>query len=200
MDDERLKAVEEKLALDPNNIGFLTEASHHYHRLAMEGDSLAFKKAEDAVRKILGQDSTNVEALSILGSLLVIKAKSSSSLPKRIWYAISAARKLDRAVRIDPTNPSARTIRAFTSLVLPSFLKRIKRAIEDFEYLIEMKRNDPKKLPDEMMPKVYFNLGLAYAKSGNRKRAIEVLRSVVSLFPDTRECTRAKNLIARLER
>lgn len=200
MDDSRLMMVEEKLALDPDNIGLLIEVCRHYHRLAMEGDKSAFQKTEDAIRRILSLDSRNAEALSISGSLLVIKARSSSSVAKRIWYAIFAARKLDRAVRADPTNPSARTIRAFTALVLPSFLRRLKRAIEDFEYLIDMKKNDPKKLPDEMMPKIYFNLGLAYAKSGNRTRAIEVLNNLVSIFPDTRECARAKNLIARLER
>lgn len=200
MSQMTLKAIEEKMAIEPDNIELLIKACHHYHRLAMEGDCSAIDKAENVIKRILSLDSRNAEALSISGSLLVIKARSSSSWVKRLWYAMTAARRLDRAVRIDPSNPSARTIRAFTGLVLPSFLKRLRKAIDDFEYLIDLKTNDPKRLPDEMMPKVYFNLGLAYAKSGNRRRALEVLDNLVKLFPDTRESLRAKNLMARLER
>lgn len=195
----RLDELERRLKLDPDNMKLLLEASRYYHRLAMQGNSEAFAKAERSISRILKRDKRNVEALSIAGSLLTIKARRSSSLPKRIWYSIIAARKLDRAVRLDPTNVSARTIRAFTALVLPSFLKRLRTAADDFEYLIEVKSNDPRSLPDEMMPKVYFNLGLAYAKIGDKDRATDVLSQVMELFPGTREHNRAKSLLARIK-
>lgn len=194
-----LDTIEERLRLDPDNLRLLLQASRYYHRFAMQGSDEAFNRAEHSTAKILKFDKNNVEALSIAGSLLTIKARRSGSLLKRIWYSIVAARKLDRAVKLDPTNISARTIRAFTALVLPGFLKRLKTAAEDFEYLIEVKSKHPASLPDEMMPKVYFNLGLAYAKIGDRDRATEVLSLVMEQFPGTREHNRAKSLLAKLK-
>ncbi len=194
-----LDQIEERLRIDPDNVKLLLEASRYYHRLAMQGSSEAFTKAETSITRILKRDKENVEALSIAGSLLTIKARRSSSLLKRIWYSIIAARKLDRAVKLDPTNISARTIRAFTALVLPGFLKRLRTAAGDFEYLIEAKSNNPRSLPDEMMPKVYLNLGLAYAKIGDNDRASDVLSLVMKRFPGTREHNRAKSLLAKLK-
>ncbi len=195
----RLSQLEDQLELDPDNVNLLLEASRYYHRFAMQGSDEAFNKAERSIARILKFDKNNVEALSIAGSLLTIKARRSGSLLKRIWYSIIAARKLDRAVKIDPTNLSARTIRAFTALVLPGFLRRLKTAAEDFEYLIDVKSHHPASLPDEMMPKIYFNLGLAYAKIGDSDRASKVLSFVTENYPGTREHNRAKSLLAKLK-
>ena len=75
----------------------------------------------------------------------------------------------------------------------------LQTAAGDFEYLLEIKSEDPSRLPDEMMPKVYLNLGLAYAKMGIHGRAREVLSVVTAKFPETRECHRAESLIAKIE-
>jgi tetratricopeptide (TPR) repeat protein len=190
--------VEEGLEQDPGNLDLLLQASRYYHRQAMQGDEQALDRADLSVKRLLQVDKVHVEALSIAGSLLTIRARWSGSLVKRIWYSIRAARKLDKAVKLDPENISARTIRAFTALVLPGFLRRLRTAIDDFEYLIRMKDEDPSLLPDEMMPKVYLNLGLAYAKLRDRERAKEVLRFVVDEYPATREHNRAKSLLAKL--
>jgi tetratricopeptide (TPR) repeat protein len=195
----QLKQVEEALDRDPENRDLLIEISRHYHRQAMQGDDEAFGKANRSIERLLGIDKKHVEGLAIAGSLLTIKARRSGSLMKRIWYSMAAARKLDKAVKLDPSNVTARTIRAFTALVLPGFLRRIRTAAVDFEYLIEMKQEDPSLLPDEMMPKVMLNLGLAYAKMRERERATEVLSVVMDRFPGTREYNRAKSLLHKLQ-
>ena len=194
-----LPELEARLSRDPENCELLLEVSRHYHRMAMQGEEGAFEKADSSIRKLLKADKKNVEGLSIAGSLLTIKARGTSSLWRRIYYSYKAAKTLDKAVKMDPTNVSARTIRAFTALVLPGFLKRLRTAAGDFEYLLEIKSEDPSRLPDEMMPKVYLNLGLAYAKMGVYGRAREVLSVVTARFPGTRECHRAENLIAKIE-
>jgi tetratricopeptide (TPR) repeat protein len=196
--DDRTSDLEYALAQDPNNPDLLLEASRYYHRMAMQGDDAAFEKADTSIKTLLRLDERNAEGLSISGSLLTIKARRSGSIFKRFFYSFKAARKLDRAVKMDPSNLSARTIRAFTALVLPGFLRRLKTAIEDFEYLIELKRENPAALPDEMMPKVLYNLGLAYAKSGDKARAHEILSAVVADFPGTREHNRAEILLKDL--
>jgi hypothetical protein len=190
--------IEALLRKDPHNKAVLIEASRYYHRFAMTGDHAAFEKADGVVATLLSLDRANAEALAISGSLLTIRARRTPSLLRRIYYAFRAARRLDKAVKVDPANVTARTIRAFTALVLPSFLRRQARAIDDFEYLIRLKAEKPSGLPDEMMPKVYLNLGLAYAKSGHRRRACEVLAVVTEKFPGTRESSRAQNLLTRL--
>jgi TolA-binding protein len=93
---------------------------------------------------------------------------------------------------------TARTVRAFTALVFPSFLRRWKKAVNDFEYLIKRKAEDPSLLPDEMMPKVYYNLGLAYAKSGQIADAVRILAEVISRFPQANESQRAQSLMDKV--
>jgi tetratricopeptide (TPR) repeat protein len=197
-EENPLRSIEERLERDPQDKDALTQAARFYHQIAMRGDDIALDRAEEVVGALLRVDHSNADGLSIAGSLLTMRAKRTHSLLKRMWYSFLAARKLDRAVKIDPRNVSARTIRAFTALVLPKFLKRLRTAIADFEYLIEVKGEDTGALPDEMMPKVYYNLGLAQAKLGNGLRAREILEVVMTKFPDSEENRRAQDLLEKL--
>jgi tetratricopeptide (TPR) repeat protein len=197
-DQNPLRRIEERLEQNPHDEGALTEAARFYHQIAMRGDDIGLDRAEEAVAALLKVNRQNAEGLSIAGSLLTMKAKRTGSLFKRMWYSFKAARKLDKAISADPRNVSARTIRAFTALVLPRYLRRLRTAIEDFEYLIEIKSEDPGALPDGMMPKVYYNLGLAHAKLGTGTRAREILEVVISRFPESDEYRRAHELLEKL--
>jgi tetratricopeptide (TPR) repeat protein len=197
-EENPLRSIEERLKANPRDKEALTEATRFYHQIAMRGDDIALDRAAEAVEALLSLDKRNAEGLAIAGSLLTMRARRTTSLFKRMWYAFKAARRLDKAVKADPRNVSARTIRAFTALVLPRYLRRLRTAIEDFEYLIEVKGEDPGALPDEMMPKVYYNLGLAEAKLGNGARAREILEVVMTKFPDAEENHRAHELLEKL--
>jgi tetratricopeptide (TPR) repeat protein len=197
-EENPLRSIEDRLREEPGNKETLLEAARLFHQTAMRGDDIALDRAQEVVQDLLRLDKKNAEALAISGSLLTIKAKRTRSLIKRMWYAFVAARKLDQAVKADPRNISARTIRAFTALVLPKYLKRLQTAIADFDYLIQVKAEDPGALPDEMMPKVYYNLALAQAKIGNGMRAREILEVVVTKFPDSEESRRALELSEKL--
>ena len=174
------------------------DAAREYHRLAMQGDKVALEKAGEAVDEILASEGDHAEALAVRGSLLTMRAKLTRSFPKRLYYSYKAIRAMNRAVDADPDDPAARAIRGFTSLVLPGFLRRLKVATEDFEYLIRRYQEDPSVLPDEMMPKIYLNLGIAYAKEGRRDAARKALADVTEKFPGSRESDRAQSLLARL--
>ena len=174
------------------------DSAREYHRLAMQGDRAALEKAGEAVDEVLASGGNQAEALAIRGSLLTIRAKLTRSFPRRLYYSLKAIRALNRAVDADPGDPAARAIRGFTSLVLPGFLRRLKVAAGDFEYLIRRHQEDPSVLPDEMMPKIYLNLGIAYAKEGRRGAARKALADVTEKFPGSRESDRAQSLLARL--
>lgn len=195
---ETARHVDERLRADPANPTLLIEAARYYHRLAMQGSELAIDRADESVRALLRKDRRNAEALAIHANTMILRLKASRSRFRRLFSLIRAGRILDRAVAIDPTNMTARTIRAFTALVFPGILKRWKTAVADFEYLIRRKTEDPSLLPDEMMPKVYYNLGLAYAKSGQAGEAVRVLNEVVARFPQAHEAERAQSLIERM--
>jgi hypothetical protein len=197
-DQNPLISIEERLSRDPRDKDALSQAARIYHQIAMRGDGLALDRAEEVVDALLREDGTDAEALAIAGSLITMKARRTRSLFKRMWYAFVAARKLDKAVSTDPGNVSARTIRAFTALVLPKYLRRLRTAVEDFDYLIGVKGQDSGALPDEMMPKVYYNLGFALAKMGSGTRAREVLEVVMTKFPSSEEHRRAQELLEKL--
>jgi tetratricopeptide (TPR) repeat protein len=183
---------------DAASLSEMLLSAREYHRLAMQGDESALTRADEALDRILAEDKSHAEALAIRGSLLTIKAKLTRSFPKRLYYSYKAVRVLNRAVEADPGDAAARTIRGFTSLVLPGFLRRLKVAAEDFEYLIRRYQEDPSVLPDEMMPKIYLNLGIAYAKEGKSDKARKTLADVTERFPDSRESDRAQSMLARL--
>jgi tetratricopeptide (TPR) repeat protein len=195
---ENLKKIETRLEKDPDDRHMLLQAARLYHRYAMRGDELGYERAGDAVARLLRLDKENVEALAIRGSLLTIRVRRTRGLLKRMWYAFKAARVLDRAVKLDPENLSARTIRAFTALVMPGFLRRLGRAIGDFEFLVRKKEAEPDSLPDEMMPKVFLNLGLAYAKKGEMANARDALEYVIETYPGTGESNRARSVVEKL--
>jgi len=196
--DNALYEIEEALKEDPQNQDLLLDVSRIYHRLAMQGNEASLDMADESVKALLKLNGKHVDALSLSGSLYTIKARRTTSLFKRIWYSFKAARVLDKAVGLDPKNVSARTIRAFTALVLPRYQKRLGTAVGDFEYLLQVKSDDPDALPDEMMPKVYFNLGFANVKLGNFERAREVLSVVIARFPESRESARAQSLLHKI--
>jgi tetratricopeptide (TPR) repeat protein len=180
--------------------GAALEDAREYYRLAMLGDIAAIDMADGAVERLLAEGTGRAEALAIRGGLLTLRAKLTHSFPKRLYYFYKAIKSLNRAVEEEPENPAARTIRGFTSLVLPGFLRRLKVAAEDFEYLIRRYEEDPSFLPDEMMPKIYLNLGIAYAKEGKRDRARKSLAEVTERFPGSGESERAQSVLARLAR
>jgi tetratricopeptide (TPR) repeat protein len=195
---ETRRHIDERLEQDPENPALLLEAARYYHRLAMQGSELAIDRADESVKALLRKDERNAEALAIHANTMILRLKASRSRFRRLFTLIRAGRILDRAVAIDPTSMTARTIRAFTALVFPNFLKRWKTAATDFEYLIRRKSEDPSLLPDEMMPKVYYNLGLAYAKTGQIVEAVRVLTEVVARFPEAGEAGRAQALIEKM--
>ena len=180
------------------NIGTLIETARYYHRLALQDDEAALDKATDSIEAILTQDGGHVEALAIRGSLFTIQAKRCRSFLRGLYYSFRAVRVLDRAVKTDPDNATARTIRGFTSLVLPGFLRRLKVAVEDFEYLVRRQKEDQSVVPEEIMPKIYLNLGIAYAKKGDRPKARRVLSEVMTMFPGTDESRRSESLLSRI--
>ena len=196
---ETARHIDERLRQDPTNPGLLLEAARYYHRLAMQGSELALERADESVRALLALDKRNAEALAIHANTMILRLKSSRSRFRRIYSLIRAGRMLDRAVSSDPTDMTARTIRAFTALVFPGFLKRWPTAVADFEYLIRRKREDASLLPDEMMPKVYYNLGLAYAKCGHVGEAVRVLTDVIARFPQSGESERAQTLVEKMK-
>jgi tetratricopeptide (TPR) repeat protein len=196
--EETARHIDERLRADPDNPQLLMEAARYYHRLAMQGSELALDRAAESVKALLAKDRRNAEALAIQANVMIIRLKSSRSFMRKILNLVRAAHMLDRAVTMDPDNMTARTIRAFTALVFPSFFRRWRRAVVDFEYLAKRKAEDPASLPDEMMPKVNFNLGLAYAKTGRVSDAVRVLTGVVTRFPQSSESERAQSLMERI--
>jgi tetratricopeptide (TPR) repeat protein len=196
---ETARHIDERLREDPGNPKLLLEAARYYHRLAMQGSELALDRADEAVKALLAQDKRNAEALAVRANTMILRLKSSRSRLRRIYGLVRAGRMLDCAVRLDPTNMTARTIRAFTALVFPGFLKRWPTAVADFEYLVRRKNEDPSLLPDEMMPKVYYNLGLAYARTGQVAEAVRVLTEVIARFPGAGESERAQSLMEKVK-
>jgi len=119
-----------------------------------------YGKAIDAANRALAIDPENVMAYSVLG-----------------WIAMSndgdlaaAARYLERALQLEPTNMS--TIRNGADLVMR--LGRLDEAIVLTEYAVAR---------DLLNPVGHLNLGLYYNLAGRGDEAIESSRTAISLSP-----------------
>ena len=50
----------------------------------------------------------------------------------------------------------------------------------------------------EVVPKVFYHLGIAYSSSGESTRAVEVLQNLISKYPETTYKKDATQLLAKL--
>ncbi len=118
-----------------------------------------FEKAWEAYDKALDIDPRNASALNNLG-ILQLRRSIEAKDPALLTQAVDC---FNRALELNPRLVTALNGRASAL----SFSNRIPEAVRDWRRILEIQ-------PE--FADAYFNLGIAYLQTGNRKEALRVLR------------------------
>jgi len=158
---EALADFEQSLALDPNASYALMSAGQAHAAL---GDDTA---AESLFRRALASDSRNADAANQLGLLLVRRNR----LPE-------ARQCFEQAIAVQRDH-----IWAINNLgVLYMQMQKVDDAISAFRFGIDVS-------PDEEIS--YINLARVYARAGDRVRAADTLRQLLTRRPDDSAASKA---------
>ncbi len=87
-------------------------------------------------KNYLKNNKTDYEALAWYGSLITMQADYEKNPGKQTYYVKLGTKKMDQAVKKNPTNIPIRFIRGYNSITLPAFLERGRFGVEDFEYVV----------------------------------------------------------------
>lgn len=168
----------EKMAETPE--GIMAEAVK-MHKLGVDGDKEAVRKAHKMFTDIFADNSQNVLAEAYLGSATALLGRDEIDPNKRFQLALRGLKMLDRAVTKEPENIEIRVLRGLVCYRLPDmYFHRLMTAVEDFNYLVSRYEADKKLLAEDFYCQTLFNLGKAYKQLDRSKESESMWRKLWS--------------------
>ena len=178
---ERIQALETALQAQPNDVTTLVALGRLYAETGKIPDGL--KLLERAVAIAPNDPSARVW----LGSVQVQMTRMTEDLGERLQWMKKGIKTLDEAVEDFPGMAVVYSVRGNTGVRIPDQFRRYVLSIQDFTKVLELKAQDPATVPDEPMPLVYLNLGLAYKKNNQKAEARATWEKGRQLYPQARE-------------
>ena len=172
-DSELIAKVDEfkkKLDQEPDNDEILKTLGIAYLIMAIKNPQAYAPLAVKFLSNAYERNENDYAILCYLGSATTLMATTTNDTSKMGSYTNQGIALMDKAVRKAPDNITVRLTRAYHSKNLPDFLGRRSVAIEDFEYLAEMIKNESS-FPVPLKKEIYLNLIELYEKSGNTEKA-----------------------------
>ena len=178
---ERIQALETALQAQPNDVTTLVALGRIYAETGKIPDGL--KLLERAVAIAPSDPSARVW----LGSVQVQMTRTTEDLGERLQWVKKGTKTLDEAVEDFPGMAVVYIVRGSTGVRIPDQFRRYVLSIQDFTKVLELQAKDPAAVPDEPMPLVYLNLGLAYKKNNQKAEARATWEKGRQLYPQARE-------------
>ncbi len=137
---------------------------HEQHEKGVAGDVDAVKKLVVELERLTKEQPNQTLFLAYLGSAYTLRSRDAFPGPGKLQYLKDGIKTLDLAVDKDPTNVSARFIRAMNNYNLPIVFNRRKYAREDFQILVkQIEDPHPKQiLSTDTRQAIYYYAGLSY--------------------------------------
>jgi tetratricopeptide (TPR) repeat protein len=139
----------------------------------------AVKVMEEAVKE--HPDSSTVN--SYLGLYVGMKAGRVPDFMVAGQLAQRSFGLLDKAVSLDPENPTARFHRGLLYVNVPKFLGKLEQGIGDLETLIEISGKSPDQVSKDTLATAYDFLAQGYMKNEEKQKAKQAWQKVVELAP-----------------
>jgi tetratricopeptide (TPR) repeat protein len=198
----QVEDLESRLKKAPSNAALLLELGRQYHHLAfLQNDEQAVESADKHLTRLLAVDPENAAGMVYLGSIKTMKARASQDRP---WEALELLQEgftlMDKAVQIAPGHPEVRLLRAVNSVNVPDTFGRLSVALEDFEALDELVKNNPGCLDRGMLCSGYYFYGLALLKIEDKGKAEKAFRRAVETDPQSSFADKARNQLSALEK
>ncbi len=180
---EIIHTFEDSLSRNPNNVDVLVRLGRLYHDQAALGNEEAVDKSFTCLDKALELDPRNATALVFRGSLWTIKARDAWWPFTKISRANRGIDEIDKAAAIDSSNATVRMVRGIHSLHLPSFFGRLKIALDDFHYLLNLP--DLNRWDSSSQSMIYYWSGIAFERDGQVEKAKELFHKAVDVAPNS---------------
>ena len=165
----KIAEFEKRLDQNPNDYEMLKALGIAYDIKAREKPKKFAPKSIDMLSRAYKMNKKDYVVLCYLGNSTTMMANTTWNPMKKMSYANKGIALMDKAIRKDPDNVTVRLTRANNSKSLPDFLKRGDVAIEDYEYLAEMIKKDPKTL-GYLKKDVNMNLSKLYEKKEKKNQ------------------------------
>lgn len=166
----KVKALEKALDRDPEDYETLKGLGIAYHIKAAQDAKGYAAKAVEILSRAHEMVPGDNETLCYLGSATTIMAQTTWNPMRKMSYVNKGMELMDRAVEKDPDNYSVRVTRGLNARRLPAFLERESIALEDFEHLARLLKNDAD-ADMSLKRRVYKNLSEIYYRSGKKEKA-----------------------------
>jgi tetratricopeptide (TPR) repeat protein len=130
--------------------------------------ALAANQVDEAIatlEKAVAAAPQDPVALATLGGAQVRKAGTGPPMDAPGWVR-KGFETLDEAVRRFPDALVVYVTRGITAASVPEMFGKAPVAVQDLTTAVAMKEKNPTAVPDEVMPSVYLNLGIAHKKAG----------------------------------
>ena len=178
---ERIQALETALHTQPNDVPKLVTLGRLYAETGRSPDGL--KLLERAVAIAPHDPAARVW----FGSVQTQMARTTEDLGERLQWAKKGMKTMDEAVEDFPTTAVVYIVRGINGVRMPDQFRRYVLAIQDFNKVLELKAQNPSAVPDEPLPLVYLNLGLAYKKNAQKAEARATWERGRQLYPQAKE-------------
>jgi len=198
----QVEDLESRLKKNPTNPALLLELGRQYHHLAfLQNNEQAVESADKHLTRLLAVDPENAAGMVYLGSIKTMKARASQDRP---WEALELLQEgfalMDKAVQLAPGHPEVRFLRAVNSVSVPDTFGRLSVALEDFEALDELVKNNSACLERGMLCSGYYFYGLALLKVEDKTKAEKAFRRAVETDPQSSFANKARNQLSALEK
>ncbi len=194
--EQEIKKIEKKKKLnkkDSLNLVIL------YHNLALYKKELkTTERAIEKIEKIYKKNKTPI-ITTYYGSTLTLIGRDSKNPVIKIQYVKKGLKYIDKAIEEKPDNLFIRMVRANNNLELPSFFKRLKYAIKDFEWIRKNFEKGKIKLQPQTMAEVYYKLGDAYKRTGKVEKAVKMWQKAKKISPESEYGKKAKEILEIFE-
>jgi tetratricopeptide (TPR) repeat protein len=191
-----IQDIETTLSQNPNDVNTLVQLGKMYHDQGADGNTQAVEKGMTCLDKALELEPANGEALVYRGSLWTMRARDAWWPFTKMSRVDKGIDEMDKAVELAPTNVTVRIVRGINSVQLPSMLKRLSIALNDFDYLLNC-REFPH-FDVNLQSTICFWAGIAYKRDNQVKKAKELLQKTVSLTPESWMAAKAREELKEL--
>jgi len=162
--------------------------------------SYELDKAVNIMSEAVKKYPKKADAYSYLGLYIGMQAGATKDFMEAGKKINKSFEMFDKAVLLDPKNPTPRFHRGLMGVNIPEFLGRLDSGIKDLEILIKIAKESPKKVSKDILTSSYNFLAKGYQKKKEKRNAIVAWRKVIELAPGSDLAKKAEENIKKISK
>ncbi len=191
----QIQGMEKQLAAHPDDPRLLLTLGEVYHMKGAQGDKDAVKRSRALLEKLVGLEPGNAAARAWYGSVLTLCGRDAWLPIEKMRLVQKGLNEMDRAVQLAPDDVAIRLLRARNGLSLPGVFHRLDTSIGDLEHVLSLEKAHPGTVGPGTLRGVLLELGRAYGKAGDKKKARQRLEELTTRFPRSAEAAQAEKIL-----